>query len=68
MKLTTNLVDNLRIKSEEAEVIRFSTVHRIGKTKADQPRPRPVVAKVTESKMKSAVTSRSKELKGGEEK
>lgn len=58
------LVDNLRIKWEEAEVIRFSRVNRIGKAKADQQRPRPIVAKVTDSKMKSAVMSRGKQLKG----
>ncbi len=58
------LVDKLKIKLEEAEAIRFSRVHRIGKAKTDQQRPHPTVAKVTDSKIKYAIMSRGKELKG----
>ena len=57
------LLDNLKMKPEEAEAIRFSRVHRLGKPKADQGRPRPIVAKLTDSKMKSAVMSKGKELR-----
>lgn len=53
------------MKPEDAGAVRFSRVHRLGRTKTDQQRrPRPIVAKVVDSKMKSAVMSRGKELKG----
>ncbi|KAJ8375105.1 hypothetical protein SKAU_G00056850 [Synaphobranchus kaupii] len=48
----------------EAESIRFARVHRIGQTKAGKPRSRPVVAKLTDSKMKFAVMGKGRELKG----
>lgn len=58
------LVDDLKIKSEEAEAIHFSRVHCIGKAKSDQQRPRPIVAKVTDSKMRSAIMFKDRELRG----
>ena len=51
------------MKPEEAGAINFSRVHRLGKVKAGQQKPRPIVAKTTDSKMKMAVMSRGKELK-----
>ena len=58
----TFLMDNLEMNAEEVEAIRFSRVHRLGKPKVKQQRPRPIVAKVADSKMKSTVMS--SKLKG----
>ncbi|KAM3619221.1 uncharacterized protein V6R79_004722 [Siganus canaliculatus] len=63
--LKSFLVKELKMKPEDAGAVRFSRVHRLGRTKPDQQRrPRPIVAKVVDSKMKSTVISRGKELKG----
>ncbi len=63
--LKTFLVNELKMKPEDAGAVRFSRVHHLGRTKTDQQRrPPPIVAKVVDSKMKSAVMSRGKELKG----
>ena len=62
----TFLVAKLNIKSEEAASIDFARVHRLGKPKVDangRVKSRPIVANVTNSKMKSAVMSKGKELK-----
>lgn len=41
----------------------FSRVHRLGKARNNQQRPRPIVAKVLDSRMKAAVMSKGRELK-----
>ncbi|KAJ8342030.1 hypothetical protein SKAU_G00319580 [Synaphobranchus kaupii] len=58
------LKDELKMRASEAEAIRFSRVHRIGKAKVGQQRSRPIVAKVIDSKMKSSVMAKGRELKG----
>ncbi|XP_037115453.1 uncharacterized protein LOC119127540 [Syngnathus acus] len=61
----TFLVNELKMKPEDVGAVRFSRVHRLGRTRTDQQRRlRPIVAKVVDSKMKSAVMSRGRELKG----
>lgn len=62
--LKTFLINELKMKSEDVGAICFSRVNRIGRTKVYTQRPRPLVAKVVDFKMKSAVMSRGKELKG----
>lgn len=57
------LADDLKLKPEEVQAIHFSRVHRIGKARPDQKQPRPIVAKVLDSKMKTTMMSRGKELK-----
>ena len=62
--LKTFLSGNLKMDVNEVEAVHFSRVHRLGKAKADQQRPRPIVAKTIDSKMKYAVMSKGGELKG----
>ncbi|CAJ1057774.1 uncharacterized protein LOC119127540 [Xyrichtys novacula] len=54
---------HLKMEPDEADAIRFSRVHHLGKAKGDQQKPRPIGAKVTDSKMKSSIMSKGKELK-----
>ena len=61
--LKSFMKNNLKMVPEQVAVIRFSRVHRLGKAKSDQQRPRPIVAKVTDSKMKSAIMSKGNKLK-----
>lgn len=60
----TFLVQNLKMTKDEATAIQFSRVHRLGKPRTNvQQKSRPIVANVTNSKMKYAVMARGKELK-----
>ncbi len=58
------LKDDLKMDEREMEAIRFCRVHRIGQAIVGKQRPRSVVAKVMESKMKSAIMEKGIQLKG----
>ena len=62
----TFLVQNLKMRTDEAAAIDFSRVHRLGKSKTDangKAKSRPIVANVTNSKMKYSIMSKGKALK-----
>lgn len=54
---------NLKMHPDEIEAIHFSRVHRLGRPRDDQHRPRPIVAKTTDSKMKYVIMSKGGELR-----
>ncbi|KAL7387799.1 hypothetical protein ABVT39_001511 [Epinephelus coioides] len=58
------LVDNLKMSKPEADAIRFCRVHCLGQPKPGVQKPRPIMVKVSESKMKYAIIEKGKELKG----
>ncbi|KAJ8362218.1 hypothetical protein AAFF_G00388660 [Aldrovandia affinis] len=58
------LKDELKMWPSEAEAIRFSIVHRLGRAKAGLQPPRPIVAKTVDLKMKSSIMAKGRELKG----
>lgn len=56
------LKDELKMGENEAEAIRFSEIHRIGRAKAGK-NSRPIVAKVSEPRMKKSLMVRARELR-----
>lgn len=58
------LTDSFTMKKPEVDTIRFCRVHHLGQPRPGVKRSRPIVARVTESRMKHAIIEKGKELKG----